>query len=80
MWRSCKKPPLPYLRVEIKDINERLYLGFYAGKGCWLQTDGHDIIRDPEFWRFIKPGSELERAFKYKISQRMFRAVEMRDG
>jgi len=70
MWVSCKKPPLPFLRVEIKDINERMYLGFYAGFGCWLETDGHEVIKNPNVWRHIKSDSILEKEFKYKISQR----------
>lgn len=70
MWISCSKPPLPFLRVEVKDTSGRLYLGFYSGHKCWLQTDGHDVIKDPDKWRFIKPDSVLEKAFNFKIKSR----------
>lgn len=70
MWRSCKKPPIPFLRVEVRDIHGRLYLGFYAGHKCWLQTEGHEVIKDPDVWRFIKADSMLEKAFKFKMFQR----------
>lgn len=71
MWRSCKKPPLRYIRVEIRDIHGRLYLGFYSGNGCWLQTDGHEVIKEPDVWRWVKPDSVLEQAFRFKLMQRM---------
>lgn len=70
MWRSCDNPPFPYKRVEIKDIHGRIYLGFYALNKCWLTTEGHEVIQDPDMWRYIKADSILERAFQYKIYER----------
>lgn len=70
MWISCKTPPFPYKRVEIKDVNGRIYLGFYALHGCWLETDGHAVIKDPDMWRYIKRRSILLEEFLDKISQR----------
>ena len=72
MWISCKKPPLPFLRVEIKDDRERIYLGFYVGFKCWLETDGHEVIKNPKYWRFIKKDSELDKAFRFKMNQRVW--------
>ena len=72
MWISCKKPPLPFIRVEIKDTSERIHLGFYIGFKCWLETDGHEVIKNPEYWRYIKKDSTLDKAFRFKMAQRAF--------
>lgn len=72
MWQSCKKPPLPFLRVEIKDVDEHIHLGFYIGFKCWLETDGHEVIKNPEYWRFIKKDSSLDKAFRFKMNQRIW--------
>lgn len=71
MWKPCTKPPLPFRRVEVKDMSGRIYLGFYAGRKCWLETDGHYVIKNPALWRKIEGNSSLEDAFKFKLAQRV---------
>ncbi len=70
MWQSCDRPPVPFVRVEIRDPNGRLYLGFYSGHQCWLETDGHNVIKNPSMWRYINGDSALEREYKFKIQER----------
>ena len=71
MWQSCDKPPLPFIRVEIKDTAGRIYLGFYALHKTWLETDGHYVIKNPNMWRKIDGGSILDKEFRFKTKEKM---------
>ena len=70
-WCTCKKPPLPFIRVEIKDKMGRLYLGYYALRDLWLTTEGHYPIKYPEYWRWIPRESFLDNDFRRRIRDRL---------
>lgn len=81
MWQSCSKPPFPFIRVEVKDMSGRIYLGFYALHKTWLETDGHYVIKNPDVWRKIEGDSILDREFRLKIRERNWaRSLEVRNG
>lgn len=67
MWQSCKTPPSPYIRVEIKGNKGNKYLGFYAGFGNYLESYKHNIIKDAKWWRYPSPDSMLVKNFMEKL-------------
>ena len=71
MWVSCQKPPLPYIRLEIKDSRGRIYLGYYTIWGEYLMTEGHYVIRDARYWRRVPKDSGLNESFLQKLRERL---------
>lgn len=51
-WRSCTfNPPEPYKRVEIRDKNNKVYIGYYTEKKVYLTSFKHKEIKFPLKWR-----------------------------
>lgn len=58
-WKSCKNdPPLPYIRIEIKDKKNKKYIGFYTTDKVYLTSVGKEIIKQPKYWRYLRTPDE----------------------
>lgn len=66
-WRDCKTdPPKQFHRVEIRDKNNKKYIGYRYLKD-YYETFGNYIIKNPMLWRFPPKGSTLITELKEKI-------------
>lgn len=69
-WQSCKdNPPPEYTRIEIRDTNNKHYIG-YRYKNKYFETYGNWVIKYPLLWRHIPVGSYLLVELKEKLNGR----------
>ncbi len=71
MWQSCKTPPTPFVRVEIKAEKGKRYLGYYTGFGVYLESYEHKVISKPKWWRYPPTESVLVKEFLAKLRETM---------
>lgn len=57
-WRDCKKePPKQYTRVEIKDNEGKIFIG-YRHKNVYLETLKNLVIKYPRVWREVEENND----------------------
>lgn len=67
-WQDCKQnPPPEYTRIEIKDSNNKHYVG-YRYQQKYYETYGNWLIKNPRKWRYIPATSYLLVELKEKLS------------
>ena len=66
-WRDCvKDPPQEYYRVEIRDKQNKRYIGYRYGRK-YFETYGNYLIKEPTYWREPPKGSKLISELQEKL-------------
>lgn len=66
-WKDCEKdPPKQFLRIEIRDKQNKKYIGYRFGR-YYFESFGNYVIKEPTYWRIPPKGSPLLSELKEKI-------------